>query len=155
MPQEDKLDVERVKETFDRLSLEDQLAITSGWKATNARRTVLIEKKISRQIILAEEEELAHLQHLAGIKRELVAPLPLEELEQAELLAQLRAIPNPKDSSITHGGESYSVAQLIEDIENLTPHGLEYIGLWKRAKDTLRTLGKGDMLKQKGGSHGR
>lgn len=46
-------------------------AITSGWNEHNARRHELIEAKRSRSLSESESTELAELQWLAGIKREL------------------------------------------------------------------------------------
>lgn len=66
------------------LSLEDVVAITRDWKVMNARRSGLIEKKINRTITADEEAELLHLQELAGVKRQLVSPLPIQDLEVIE-----------------------------------------------------------------------
>ena len=123
------------------LSPEDAVAVTKNWELTNARRAVLIEKKVQRQISAEEDQELAHLQHLAGVKRELTAPLPLEELAQAELLQQLQAIPNPEAAAIT-GREPYTVAELIQDVRDWTPRGRRHIQLWRSEQNTLRGLGK-------------
>ena len=66
------------------LSEDDMLAITTNWDSTNKRRGELIEKKLAKQIKPLEESELSHLQKLAGAKRNLVMPLPIEELAKAE-----------------------------------------------------------------------
>jgi hypothetical protein len=66
------------------LPLKDALALSRDWESTNNRRLALIEKKFSTQITASEREELEHLQKLAWAKRELVMPLPIEELDALE-----------------------------------------------------------------------
>jgi hypothetical protein len=61
------------------------------------------------------------------------------------LLEDLRAIPNPENSWINKGVSSekaFTVADLIEDVQSLTPRGLEHLRLWVNAQQTLRTSGK-------------
>ncbi len=66
------------------LSLDEVLAITRDWDATNMRRVELIDKKITKQISAQENAELDRLQKLAGAKRQLVMPLPIKELVEIE-----------------------------------------------------------------------
>ena len=66
----------------DPISLADYLAITADWPETNRRRAELIHKKVARTIPAEERTELNHLQSLATSRANLVAPLPLAELER-------------------------------------------------------------------------
>lgn len=66
----------------DPISLADYLAITADWPETNKRRAALIRKKVDRTIHSEEREELKHLQSLASSRKNLIAPLPLAELER-------------------------------------------------------------------------
>lgn len=66
----------------DPISLADYLAITVDWPETNHRRAELIHKKVARTIPVEERTELDHLQSLATSRANLVAPLPLDELER-------------------------------------------------------------------------
>ena len=65
----------------DRITLAEYFAITDDWDQTNDRRCELIEKKIARTITPAERMEFKHLQFLAGARQNLIAPLPIKELE--------------------------------------------------------------------------
>ncbi len=67
----------------DPISFADYLAITSDWPETNRLRNALIRKKVARTISADERTELEHLQSLASSRVRLLAPLPLEELEEA------------------------------------------------------------------------
>jgi hypothetical protein len=61
------------------------------------------------------------------------------------LIEDLRAIPNPENSWVSKGispEKDFTVAQLVEDVQNLTPRGLEHLRLWGNAQQTLRKLGK-------------
>jgi hypothetical protein len=72
-------------EGFDEpISLADYLAITTDWATTNQRRIELVEKKQSKTIQAEESGELDRLQHLAGLKRELLSSPSLKELGQIE-----------------------------------------------------------------------
>jgi len=66
----------------DRISLADYLAITADWSETNRRRDELIRKKVARTITALEQTELEHLQSLASSRVRLLAPLPLENLQE-------------------------------------------------------------------------
>ena len=66
------------------IALNDLLAITRDWKSTNERRLDVIRKKNTNQITAEEIQEFQHLQELAGAKRQLVSPLPLQELAVIE-----------------------------------------------------------------------
>lgn len=66
----------------DPISLADYLAITADWPETNRRRAELIHKKVARTISSNERIELNHLQSLATSRANLIAPLPLAELER-------------------------------------------------------------------------
>jgi N-6 DNA Methylase len=67
----------------DQISLADYLAITSDWTETNRRRETLIQKKVARTISAEQRTELDHLQSLTSSRVRLLAPLPLEALEEA------------------------------------------------------------------------
>ena len=68
--------------------LSDYLSITVDWDTTNRHRLKLIKKKADKTIRDEEREQLAHLQRLAGLKRELLSSPSLNEL--AEIEADLR-----------------------------------------------------------------
>ena len=60
----------------------------ADWISTNQRRIALIQKKAYRTISPEETEELGRLQHLASLRRVLVAPLPIKEMEDYLLKSQ-------------------------------------------------------------------
>jgi len=66
------------------LSLADYLAITADWEATNARRHLLIDRKLAGTLTDEEKQELAGLKRLARAKSALVMPLPMQELAEQE-----------------------------------------------------------------------
>jgi hypothetical protein len=66
------------------ITLSDFLAITAVWEATNKRRLELVKKKLGKTIQTKERTELERLQHLAGLKRELLSSPSLKELETIE-----------------------------------------------------------------------
>ncbi len=63
------------------LTLRELLAITADWDQTNERRAELIHKKVKKNISAEERSELDELQRLASCRRQLLAPLPIEELQ--------------------------------------------------------------------------
>jgi hypothetical protein len=65
------------------LRLRELLMITADWEETNKKRTSLISKKIKKNISFEELQELETLQKLAVSRRQLIAPLPIKELEKA------------------------------------------------------------------------
>lgn len=70
----------------------------------------------------------------------------LEALHQewvADLVSQLGQIPNIESALISSGeGSNFSVAELISDIKELRPRGIEHIRLWRKALQRLRVMGK-------------
>jgi type I restriction-modification system DNA methylase subunit len=62
-------------------TLRELLDITVDWEQTNERRAQLIEKQVKRNILTGEKQELEHLQQLADARIELLAPLPIKQLE--------------------------------------------------------------------------
>lgn len=66
----------------DDISLSDYLAITSDWSQTNRMRGELIKKKVARVISPVEMDRLSHLQSLASSRANLIAPLPMAELDR-------------------------------------------------------------------------
>ncbi len=66
----------------DHISLADYVAITADWPETNRRRDQLIRKKVARTMTARERTELEHLQSLASSRVRLLAPLPLEKLQE-------------------------------------------------------------------------
>ncbi len=63
-------------------TLDELLAITADWSEHNERRSILIEKEYEGAITAPELHELEHLQNLASLRRQLIAPYPLAELDQ-------------------------------------------------------------------------
>jgi hypothetical protein len=70
------------------LSLADFLGITIDWQSTNKKRHKLIEEKATQHLLPEQADELRRLQHLAGLKRELLSSPSLKELYDVE--AELR-----------------------------------------------------------------
>jgi len=64
--------------TFDEL-----LSITKNWNDINWERCQLIRKEVSGKLTEDEQAKLAHLQHLADMRLQAFAPLPMKALEQA------------------------------------------------------------------------
>ena len=65
----------------------------------------------------------------------------LEALNQAwatDMVEQLRQIPDPDHALITGPGQSFTVAQLIDDIQHFRMRGIEYVNLWRRALARVR-----------------
>jgi CheY-like chemotaxis protein len=59
-----------------------------------------------------------------------------------DLLSHLEAIPDPEHMLISGMDEPTTVAQIMRDIRELTPRGVEHIRLWQNAMKTLRKLGR-------------
>ena len=74
------------------ITLSDFLAITADWEATNKRRLELVEKKLGKTIQAEERAELERLQHLAGLKRELLSSSPMKELKKIEMDLRRRGL---------------------------------------------------------------
>ncbi len=80
-------------EGFDEpISLVDYLAITADWETTNQRRLELVEKKLAKTLQKDERTELERLQHLAGLKRELLSSPPMKELRKIEMDLRRRGL---------------------------------------------------------------
>ncbi len=62
-------------------TLAELLAITADWEANNQRRIELIEKEEKHRLNGTEEADLDRLQHLATLRRRLVAPYPMADLD--------------------------------------------------------------------------
>ena len=72
-------------ENFTDLStLRELMAITADWEQTNERRVQLIDKKVKRNILTAENTELDYLQQLTDARIRLLAPLPIKQLEATQ-----------------------------------------------------------------------
>ncbi|MGE0825011.1 MAG: class I SAM-dependent DNA methyltransferase [Candidatus Binatia bacterium] len=69
------------KEFTDLSTLSELLAITVDWDHTNERRAQLIEKKVKKHIASEEKRELDYLQQLTDARIQLLAPLPIKQLE--------------------------------------------------------------------------
>lgn len=64
--------------------LSDLIAVTADWQLTNHRRHELLQKRRDRTISNDERAELQHLQHLAGLKTDLLSSPSRKELEKIE-----------------------------------------------------------------------
>lgn len=62
-------------------TLAELLAVTADWETNNQRRIELIEQEEDRRLTKDEDAELDHLQHLATLRRRLVAPYPMADLD--------------------------------------------------------------------------
>ena len=72
--------------------LSELLAITVDWEQTNERRFQLIERKVKRKILANEKRELDYLQQLTDARIELLAPLPIKQLEDVREELKQRGI---------------------------------------------------------------
>ncbi len=79
----------------------------------------------AEQMIELQEE----LEVLKGMHREWMK----------DLMSKLEGIPNMAEAIVHSSGEGFTVQQLIDDIRELRPRGIEHIRLWQ---DVLRTLRK-------------
>jgi hypothetical protein len=61
----------------------------------------------------------------------------------ADLVALLKESPELEKAFITSAEGSFTLGQLIKDIEQLRPRGVEYIRLWRRTVSTLLRLQRG------------
>jgi CheY-like chemotaxis protein len=57
-----------------------------------------------------------------------------------DLVAKLREIPDLENAIVSSEEGSFTIAQLIDDIQELRPRGIRYIGVWRRAMGTLLGL---------------
>lgn len=73
-------------------TLREMLDITTDWEQTNERRAQLIQKKVKRTILTDEKRELDYLQQLADARLQLLAPLPIKELEALRETLKQRGI---------------------------------------------------------------
>ena len=62
-------------------TLAELLSITADWEANNTRRLELIDREYEGKLKKAELAELERLQHLAMLRRRLVAPFPFAEID--------------------------------------------------------------------------
>ncbi len=69
----------------------------------------------------------------------------LESMHQewiGDLVTTLKEIPDFEKAMITGHKEPFTVAQLVKDIQDLRPRGIEYIRLWRRTLGTLSQIRK-------------
>jgi type I restriction-modification system DNA methylase subunit len=62
-------------------TLRELMAITVDWEKTNERRAQLIARKVKKNILINEKNELEYLQQLTDARIRLLAPLPIKQLE--------------------------------------------------------------------------
>lgn len=74
-----------------------ELEATADWAKINRRRAALIEQSLSNSLSEEQRVELAKLQSLAELRRRLVAPLPIQELETR--YRELTAVPESTGST--------------------------------------------------------
>jgi hypothetical protein len=58
----------------------------------------------------------------------------------ADMVEQLQSIPNVEQAMVSTAGAPFTVADLIDDIRQLRPRGIEYIRLWRSALARVRRL---------------
>lgn len=56
------------------------------------------------------------------------------------LIAELQQMKDPERMLIIHGGESITVAQLIDHLQQKTPEGLYHVKLYREAHQTLAEM---------------
>lgn len=91
------------------------------------RRCFLHEAELRRRLGFCGDTDIAD-----------VVPV-LEVLEQEQLLHELQEIPNPTQTLLP-AENSYTVADLIKDVRDLTPRGREHLSLRIQAQDILHRL---------------
>ncbi len=92
--------------------------------------------------IVTEEKEPKVARQLVELQSEVSTLKKMHEEWISDLVSQLEAIPGLDQAWISGAEEPFTVAQLIDDIKQLRPRGIEHIRLWRSALQTLRKLGK-------------
>lgn len=78
-----------------------------------------------------------------GLAAELDQKRRLVRLLVADLIDELRRIPEPETRRIVRGDVSFTVADLIRELESgKGPHVERYVDLWTKAKKQLRDMGR-------------
>ena len=128
------------------------LAIQTGFKLSPAELSRLEKigasshsKKVKAVDVI--KDLLIKDEHVSGTAKQLQEEnMALKALNQkllADLTASLSQIPNPAQAMIQDGlGGSYSVANLISDIEQQNTRGVDFIEWWLKARQRLRSMGK-------------
>jgi CheY-like chemotaxis protein len=126
------------------------LALWTGFQPDPQERQVL--ESLEAKILSKTKHRL---QDIVGYFEDVFASVPLQKLRIAErrimeleelnlewvrdMLQQLREIPDMERALISGAGGGYTVAELIDDIEQMRPRGREYIKLWREAQARLRS----------------
>lgn len=126
-----------------------EVIMLTGWNPTEEERRRALNLGIDIYFKNSLDDFLDRIDKLGepldpNIIRKLQSRIKvLERVHQAwtdDLIAKLREIPDLEKAIVTSAEGNFTIAELIEDIKELRPRGIEYIGLWRRAMGTLLGL---------------
>jgi len=123
-----------------------QTVILTGFPPTPTQ----MRRAEAEGIKIYKKESLRDLQDNLERRAKIQSPNDLREMENrlkllepvhrewaADLVSLLKDKPELEKAWISSGEGPFSVQELIEDIEQLRPRGVEYVRLWRRALLTL------------------
>ena len=129
-----------------------EMILLTGYNLTDAERAKADELGIRVFDRVEELEQLiAYLSRGRGVistAHAVAREIRLEALERAQaefiqdLTAELRSIPEFATMPIAGSPDVATVGKMLDEIERLTPVGLDYLRSWRRAKATLRRRGR-------------
>lgn len=128
------------------------LAIQTGYALTRNDRARLDkigalsytkDARIVEVVRMVLERATAAMEDVNQLEEKIKALKALNQRLLADLKASLSQIPNPTQAIINDElGGSYSVADLISDIDDQNARGQEFIDWWLKARQRLRSMGK-------------
>lgn len=119
---------------FDPTEEEERRADHIGVKIENKRQLVDVLDAIGRAAHPLDPTEVRRLRNRVKT---------LERVHQEwveDLVSKLGEIPDLEKAVISSAKGPFTVAELIDDIRNLRPRGIEYVRLWRRAMGTILGL---------------
>jgi DNA-binding NtrC family response regulator len=140
-----------VLEEAHRIRPEAKLALLTGHSPTREQRVRLNQigaeyysKDAVEQLLQDLSEQLRDREHhdLDAMRSRIRQLERLNGELLADFVAELRRIRNPDEQVVVNGDDVFTVAELISDLEQQTPRGIEHVRLWLRAFGTLRQMGR-------------
>jgi CheY-like chemotaxis protein len=119
---------------FEPTEEEERRASQLGVKIVNKRQLVDLLDGLGLAVDTPEPGEVRKLRNRVRT---------LERVHQEwvdDLVSKLAEIPDLDKAVISSAKGPFTVAELIDDIRNLRPRGIEYIRLWRRAMGTILGL---------------